>query len=224
MKPRIACLHTAQSNVAVFEAAARGLGVSLSHVVRDDLLFSAEAQGGLTPDIKRQTADALLAMTRGADVVLLTCSTVGPGAEEAAPQSDVPILRTDTALAEAAVKSGHHWCPYLCAVSTTVDPSRALFEAAAIGTGARIEVRQVDPAAWTAFRSGDQKRYLEIVAAAADAALAEGADVVALAQASMAGASALTQGNVISSPVAGLTMAKEVALQRQQAQTAGGAV
>ena len=33
---KIACLHTAESNVAVFEAA-RPEGVSLSHAVRPDL-------------------------------------------------------------------------------------------------------------------------------------------------------------------------------------------
>ena len=45
----MACLHTAQSNVAVFEAACPD-GVQLSHAVRPDLLAAAEA-GGLTPAI-----------------------------------------------------------------------------------------------------------------------------------------------------------------------------
>ena len=35
---RVACLHTADSNIAIFDAAARGLDVSLRHVVRSDLL------------------------------------------------------------------------------------------------------------------------------------------------------------------------------------------
>ncbi|WP_245317799.1 hypothetical protein [Ensifer sp. 1H6] len=47
----IACLHTADSNVAVFEAAARELGLAagvLRHAVRPDLLEAAERAGGLT--------------------------------------------------------------------------------------------------------------------------------------------------------------------------------
>lgn len=49
MALRIACLHTVDSNVAVFSAAAQGLDVSLSHSVRSDLLSRSEAAGGLTP-------------------------------------------------------------------------------------------------------------------------------------------------------------------------------
>ena len=49
---RIACLHTVDSNIAVFEAAARGLDIVMSHHVRADLLSRAEAAGGLTADIR----------------------------------------------------------------------------------------------------------------------------------------------------------------------------
>ncbi|BDC38202.1 hypothetical protein PTKU15_14990 [Paraburkholderia terrae] len=78
---RIACLHTADSNVAVFDTVAQQLNLpqgSLHHEVRADLLAAAELARGLTPDIERQTCDALLNLGRGADVVLLTCSTLGP--------------------------------------------------------------------------------------------------------------------------------------------------
>ncbi len=51
---RIACLHTAESNVAIFEAA-RPDGVRLRHAVRPDLLAAAEAEG-LTPEIAAATA------------------------------------------------------------------------------------------------------------------------------------------------------------------------
>ena len=46
---KIACLHTADSNIAVYEQAASKLGLvsgSLLHHVRADLLFSAERAGG----------------------------------------------------------------------------------------------------------------------------------------------------------------------------------
>jgi len=48
---RIACLHTADSNVAVFNEAANSLrcdSQQLSHVVRSDLLAAAEDSGGLS--------------------------------------------------------------------------------------------------------------------------------------------------------------------------------
>jgi len=61
---RIACLHTIGANVAVFDAAAAPLGLTVEHAVRDDLLKSAEAAGGTTPEIDRRTADALLELVR----------------------------------------------------------------------------------------------------------------------------------------------------------------
>ena len=48
---RVACLHTADSNVAVFNEAANSLrydSLQLTHVVRSDLLAAAEDSGGLS--------------------------------------------------------------------------------------------------------------------------------------------------------------------------------
>ena len=43
---RIACLHTADSNAAVFETAAQGTPLVLTHTVRAELLREAEARAG----------------------------------------------------------------------------------------------------------------------------------------------------------------------------------
>ena len=69
---RIACLHTVDSNIAVFEAAASGLpGVTLTHHVRADLLKRAEAAGQLTDEIRDEVLARLLALnaTRHAEEV-----------------------------------------------------------------------------------------------------------------------------------------------------------
>ena len=209
--PVIACLHTADSNVAVFDAALTQLNLSpavtLRHAVRADLLLDSEAAGGMTPEISSRAGDALLNLTDGADVVMLTCSTIGRAVDGVADRSRVPMLRVDAALAEAAVAGGGKVVA-LCAVETTIGPTRALFEAAAAKTGAEVEVRLV-PDAWAAFRAGDRDRYLDLVAAAADQALSDGARQVALAQASMAGAAAratLTP-KPLASPTEGLAAA-----------------
>jgi hypothetical protein len=60
----IACLHTAASNIAVFEAAAHRLGLppgTLRHEVRPELLEAAQHAGALTPEIVQATCAALLA-------------------------------------------------------------------------------------------------------------------------------------------------------------------
>lgn len=200
----IACLHTAAGNIAVFDAACPP-GATLTHVLREDLLRDAEAAAGLTEDIAGRTASALEALARpGVDAVLLTCSTIGPGA--ALARAGIPVLRVDAALADTATKGGGR-VVVLCAVETTVGPTRAIFAEAAARHGATLELRLV-PGAWAAFRAGGVARYHALVAAAADAAFAEGAAQVALAQASMAGAVARAMGRKpLASPPAGLAAA-----------------
>ncbi len=208
---RIACLHTVDSNVPVLEAAASRIpGLTLSHIVRADLLKRAEAAGGLTDAIRDEAAELLGTLAADADAVLLTCSTVGPAAERADLLARVPILRVDAALASAAVAlaaAGKGRVDVLCAVQTTVEPTRALFERVADGTGVAIAMH-IAPHAWDAFRAGDTATYHRLVAAAADALYAKGAQVIAFAQASMAAAAPLcTGGTPLTSPDAGLAAA-----------------
>lgn len=203
---RIALLHTIDSNVAVFQLAAEGLDVEMTHEVRADLLAKAEAEGGLTPEIRAQTAATLRGLATGMDAVLLTCSTLGPSVEDVVV--GVPVLRVDDALARQAVAQaevGH--VLILCAAPTTVEPTRALFMKAAGDNGVKIAIRVV-PCAWDALRGEDVRGYHRIIAQAVDAAFAEGAGVIALAQASMAGAATLCRlGIPLTSPAAGLAAA-----------------
>jgi hypothetical protein len=214
---RIACLHTVQSNVDVFEAAKRELGLdaTLTHAVRADLLADAEKAGGLTQEIRDRAGQVLAELAGAADAVLLTCSTVGPAIAEAKKAgAKVPVFRVDGALAEAAVKYGGRVVA-LCAVETTIGPTKALFEDAAKATGSQVEVTLV-PGAWARFKAGDREGYERLVAEAADKAAAGGA-AVALAQASMAGAARLASKKPLTSPAVGLKAAAEAASKQAAA-------
>jgi hypothetical protein len=212
---RIACLHTADSNIAYFEAAARTASpaLELTHVVRADLLAAAEQAGGLTDAVAMQTQASLLALTSGSHAVLLTCSTLGPVVDDALASqcAPVPVLRTDAALARRAVANGGR-VVVLCAAPTTLEPTANLFLDAAKHTAATVDVRLID-AAWDLFKAGNAAAYFSAIAAAADAAYANGADVVALGQASMTGAAQrVTRGPTpLSSPQAGMAAAIEAA-------------
>lgn len=203
---RITCLHTADSNIAVFENAAQELGLNhhaFRHISRPDLLAAAERAGGLTPEILEETAQALLALSQDSDRVLLTCSTLGAAAAAAAENTQVPVLRVDQALAEAAMKTAGK-VVVLCAVETTLGPTGKLFEQTEKHPDAALEMRLV-AGAWDKFKQGDLAGYLQTVAAAADAAYIEGAAAVVLAQASMTGAAQFTQmGKPLTSPECGL--------------------
>jgi len=214
---RIACLHTADSNIAVFDAAAEALGLTpdtLSHHSRPDLLAAAVAAGQLTPYIQQQACDALVELAQTADLVLLTCSTLGPSATQADALTTVPVWRVDEALAtQAMAKAGKTQVLY--AVETTLLPTQQLFERVSRHPQAEVEFVLVE-GAWQKFMDGDVAGYVQNVAAAADQAFQQGADKVALAQASMAGAVDLTQfGAPLSSPRCGLRVAIEHLRKRQ---------
>ena len=202
--PTLALLHTAASNIALFDAEADG--VRLVHEVRPDLLAAAEAGGGLTAAIAAAAADTLVALSARADAVVLTCSTLGPAVVEAGRRSPVPVIRADAALARSAVSGGGHVVA-LYAAPTTVEATRALFAHAAAGTGARVDTRIV-PGAWAMFQAGRIEDYVRAVARAAGEALDAGADRVALAQASMAPAAVHLPGRpVLTSPARALAEA-----------------
>lgn len=218
---RIACLHTATSNISVFDTAAKALGIDpgrLHHEVRADLLAAAEHAGHLTTSIAESTTSALLALARHADVVVLTCSTLGPSIENISPDTQMPILRTDAALAATAVQAGGK-VVVLCAVETTLEPTSRLFQKAARQTNAVIDVQLVE-GAWALFKAGDIDGYLATVAKAADQAYEDGASVVALAQASMSGAAArVTAGPPpFTSAMAGLAAARHALTSNEAAQ------
>jgi len=188
----IACLHTAESNIAVYEAAAKALGLpggTLRHHVRADLLLAAEQAGRLTDEISAETAAFLWHLAEDADAVVLNCSTLGPAVSKISADAGAPIIRADAILAEQAVKRGGKVL-VLCTVDTTIAPTTALFEAAAQATGAEIEVRLV-PGAWAHFRAGNLPAYLTSIADAVKAANDEGAVTIAFAQASMTDAAHL---------------------------------
>jgi len=207
---QIACLHTADSNVAVFEAAREKLGWpegALSHLVRPDLLAAAESAGALTEAVMDLTRRALCDLGKDSPTVLLTCSTLGP----AIPADISSILRADGALAVEAVRDGGR-VVVICAAPTTLQVTGDLFRSAASATGAEIDIWWVD-GAWDMFKAGDLDQYEETIAAAADKARKDGATSVALAQASMAGAvgKVKIQPPPLTSPVAGLMAAGRIA-------------
>lgn len=194
---KIACLHTMESNAALFEAAAPE-GVTLSHAVRQDLLDRALAAGEADEAILSEAAAALSELS--GDAVLLTCSTIGMAAAR------VGAIRVDAALADAAVADGGS-VDVLVTAPSTVEPTRDLFEAAAAKTGAKINLVMIDGAI-EKLQSGDLDGYARSIAAVADASVA---DVVALGQASMAPAAAATRRAVLTSPEAGLKAAVDAA-------------
>ncbi|MEU2021693.1 aspartate/glutamate racemase family protein [Streptomyces sp. NPDC016469] len=208
----LALLHTSPVHVPVFDALrdADHPGTVLRHVVREELLTTAAALG---PEAVADEVEAVIAdlAAGGADAVLCTCSTIGAVAEAAGIAVGVPVLRVDRPMAAAAVRAGR--VTVLAALASTLEPTRALLAEEAAGAGLPgADVRTVlVGGAWERFTAGDNDGFLDLVAASADAVC--DADVIVLAQGSMAGAAERTTTGipVLSSPRPGLAAAVAVA-------------
>ncbi|WAL99324.1 aspartate/glutamate racemase family protein [Streptomyces sp. Je 1-369] len=212
-------LHTSPVHVPVFD----GLrdsdhpGLELRHHVVEGLLGRARREGAdaVVPAVR----DALVRVAGGGDgvaAVLCTCSTIGGVAEALGADLEVPVVRVDRPMAAAAVAAGSR-VVVIATVASTVGPTSALIEEEALRAGRDVSVRAVVvEEAWERFEAGDAVGYAESVARAVRAVRDADADVIVLAQASMAGAEALVpevraRVPVLSSPRLGLASAAALA-------------
>ncbi|MFF3171503.1 arylsulfatase [Streptomyces sp. NPDC057900] len=208
----LALLHTSPAHIPVFDALrdADCPGLALRHLVHEGLLERAGERG---PQAVTGEVEAVLAgaVAEGATAVLCTCSTIGGVAEALGPALGVPVLRVDRPMAAVAARAER--VTVIAAVAATVAPTLALIAEEAAAAGRRpAAVRTVlVEGAWERFEAGERDGYLDLVAEAADAVV--DADVIVLAQASMAGAVTRTATRipVLSSPRPGLAAAAAVA-------------
>jgi hypothetical protein len=202
--PTLTLLHTAEVHVATFGALLKRLAPELEarHLVRPDLLDLARSDGIAAAEAP--LADAL----RGAaasDLILCTCSTLGGLAEALGPELGLATLRVDRPMAERAVALGPR-VTVVAALESTLAPTAALIEGVAVGAGREIALTvSLCEGAWRRFEAGDAAGYAAEVARCLEA-LAPGADVLVLAQASMAAAATVARVSVpvLSSPELGV--------------------
>lgn len=215
-------LHTSEVHVSSFEQLLRQVapGVGAVHVVDAGLLERARSAGadqrlraGILERL-HELADA------GAGVIVCTCSTLGAEVEALTSRVGVPVLRVDRPLAEAAVRAGRR-VALVAALSSTLAPSRRLLEecAAAAATDT-VVVEAPCLEAWALFEASDQAGYAARIAEHVTELAGRGeADVVVLAQASMAPAVELLtdlEVPVLSAP--GLAVLRAAGLAKRSAQ------
>jgi len=207
----VGLLHTVPALAATFDRLVDDAAPGLRRVhTVDGWLLATARRGGVTPDVHRAVQTHLQQLAAiGADAVLVTCSSIGEAAEAAASAVSIPVVRVDAAMADQAVQhasaaGARGRIAVLATLTSTLGPTGRLVERAARAAGCNIDVTAdiVDGAAEAA---GDSARVDALVAAAAQR---EGtrADVILLAQASMAGAAQSTEVGVpvLSSPIGGV--------------------
>ena len=209
----IGFLHTAQVHVATFGALVDEVAPGEGHVHRVDAPLLDDARAG-EPVAGRVRAHVEALVAAGASVVVCTCSTLGPVAEKVGGLG-APVVRVDRPLAEAAVRDGGR-VAVVVALASTLGPTTELLTGAARRAGTTVALDPVVCAgAWAAFEAGDLDAYHGGVAdVARDAVGRRGADVVVLAQASMAPAAGLLADlpvPVLTSPRSAVARAVELA-------------
>ncbi|MCC6618849.1 MAG: hypothetical protein IT341_07390 [Chloroflexi bacterium] len=221
--PRVVMIHTTSANPARFQELADELlpGVAVEHIVDESLLQDTIAAGTLTDAVRRRFAEQAAAVrTDEVNAVVLTCSSVGPAAD-GMDGGPTPVLRIDMAMAEEAVRRGQR-VGVAATLPTTLGPTSDLVRAAAARAGRDIEVRTGLAEGAFALLASDPAEHDRRVRAAL-AELANWADVIVLAQASMTRAvegSAITAGDrtvpLLTSPRLGIERLAAVLHERRR--------
>jgi Asp/Glu/hydantoin racemase len=188
LKIRLAYIHTVTTLPAVFKALSSELipEVDVFNIVDESLLQNTIRENQLSHTTRRRLVGYVsLAFEAGADLVMVTCSSLGPAVDAAALLFEMPVLRVDQTMADLAVQTGQR-IGVAATLKTTLEPTTALVSARAKAAGRQVEITsRLCKGAFEAGISGDTARHDALVKASLSE-LAAGVDVVVLAQASMA--------------------------------------
>lgn len=156
------------------------------HFVDESLIKNTIESGRLERSTMRRVISLIgSAFDAGADVALVTCSSIGPAVDIAAQLFDQPVLRVDRPMAEKAVQAGQR-IGVAATLATTLNPTADLVRAVAAEQGKDIEIiEQLCEGAFEAVMAGDGETHDQIVGDGLTEGL-KGVDAIVLAQASMA--------------------------------------
>jgi aspartate/glutamate racemase len=213
---RLTIIHTSPATLEPLKALAGELlpAVEVTNILDDSILPQLARNGG---DVN-QVADRLIQYARfaeqaGADVILNACSSVGEVVARMQSSVQVPVVRVDEALAEAAVARGIT-IGVAATLATTLNPTTRLLEAKAKEAGKSVALQPLLIAsAYERLMMGDKEGHDNLLVEAL-AGLARSTDVVVLAQASMARVlprlPEVERGKVLSSPRLGMQRVRQV--------------
>jgi Asp/Glu/hydantoin racemase len=184
----IGFIHTVLGLPPTFAALADELvpDAEYFHIVDETLLSNTRRTGSLTATTRRRVLGHVeSAADAGADLVVVTCSSIGPAVDASRAFLDVQVLRIDEPMADEAVRLGSR-VGVVATLATTLQPTAELVERRAIAAGKDVEVdARVCDGAFDALQAGDRDRHDQLVREGLESVLAD-VDVVVLAQASMA--------------------------------------
>lgn len=160
--------------------------VEVFNIMDDSLLSESLANHGATPGvIKRLQFYVLAAESMGADVAMITCTTVGEASWIARKYASIPVFNIDEPMAREAVRLGRR-LGIVATVPTSPMATRRLLARAAEEAGLPIQIEIVlNEEAFEHLQKGEIERHNELVHREMDQ-LAERVDVLVLGQISLA--------------------------------------
>jgi Asp/Glu/hydantoin racemase len=222
MHKTLAVIHTVlvflQSEMIIRDTLAYVMPeVRIINIVDDSLLMDV-MRAGITPWIIRRVSNYIVsAELGGADAVLSTCSSIGPAIDVARRMVRIPVVKIDEAMAEQAVQQATE-IGVLATVRSTLRPTIDLLKEKAGAAGREIHIHDsLCGDAFEALAGGSRERHDRFLLQSAKD-LSDKADVIVLAQASMARLgprlSDETGLPVLSSVRSGIEKVKEILAQK----------
>ena len=185
---RICLIHTAPLMVQLFTPLCRDLlpDVKVTQIINESMIRDTIEAGR----VRQPTIDALDAFAEasfklGTELVMVTCSSIGPAVDLIQSRFPKPVLRVDEPMAEKAVAQGRR-IGVAATLRTTLEPTSELLRRKAHAAGKEVElVECLCDGAFAAVMAGDTETHDVLVSKAMTDRLKD-VDVIVLAQASMA--------------------------------------
>ena len=188
---RIALIHTVKSVLDSFEGQLRAalgdqFGELKIHNLYDDFLATDPADTGVfsTVNKARLYNDMQAAALTGADLIVVSCSTLTPTVMQIRPFIQTPVVPIDDAMTQKAVSLSSR-IGLLATANSTVKPTQQKLMADAQAAGKQITLETlVNEEAIRALKAGDQATHDRLVTEMARSL--RHSEIIVLAQASMA--------------------------------------
>jgi Asp/Glu/hydantoin racemase len=188
MSRSVAFIHTSPAAIAPVKAffAAAAPSLTITNLLDDGILRMFAASDYTAVEAQLGELISLCQRVYAAEVALITCSAVPRDSMgRIRTASPVPVLKIDDPMAEAAVRAGRR-IGVLYTFAPTLKPTTALLQSASMDAGVDCEIQpKLVAGAYDALLTGRASEHDELVLEAAEH-LAANADVVMIAQVSMA--------------------------------------
>lgn len=185
---KIGLIHTSATLVPVFQDLFKDKAVpaEVFNIVDDSLIKDVIAKGRLEEDTAQRVINYVTSAEQaGADLIMVTCSSIGRAVERAAEKAGVPVIRVDQPMVDRAVAEGKR-IGVVATLPTTLEPTSDLVLRRAEKVGKKVELTsRLCEGAFEALMGGDPVKHDDMIIAALRELSGE-VDVILLAQASMA--------------------------------------